>query len=210
MHLRIRLRALAMVGAVSLVLAVAGGVALAAPYAPPDATYLLRSGEQPGFHVKGQVQITPTIAAYVKLAELKGKAAAAATKLLNTAGYAGGADEGLGGAKGLQGFSVVETFSQAAGPALVRNFLINQAVGNQKGGGTKEYRFSVPGVSSARGVTAVDGKIATANVYWTEGSCELGSGLYLPKGGKLSAKAIAAPVIAGVKAQHRRTHGGCS
>ena len=70
--------------------------------------------------------------------------------------------------------------------------------------------FKVPGIPSAMGMTATyaDGE-ATANAYWVEGRCMLGSGLYLPARGSASRAKIAAPVIAGIKSQHAREGGKC-
>jgi hypothetical protein len=172
--------------------------------------FLLRSGEQPGFKVDGRPAVAKTIASYLKESGLKGKQAAAQTKLLTAAGFTGGAQEQLSGPGGLQGFSLVGTFSKRTGATAVKQNLLTTAISQQKGGGTKEYRFKVPGVPSAGGVTAITGKVATANVYWTEGGCAFGSGLYLPNGGSMTTAAIAKPVIAGVQSLHQRTHGNCS
>lgn len=173
-------------------------------------SYLLRDGQQPGFHVSGRRRSAPTVAAYVRSLGLTSKRAArAVTKLLTDAGYSGGVTEPLSGALGEKGFSLVNTFTKASGPAAGRTFLYDNALAVQKGEGTVTT-FRVPGLRSARGVTAIDAGNATSNVYWIEGSCVLGSGLYLRDATNMTAAQVNAPVIKGIRSQHARMHGRCS
>jgi hypothetical protein len=184
-----------------------GGVALAGETV---ARYLLRSGEQPGFHVAGRPVVAPTVAASVRDLHMTGPQATTFARLLTGAGFAGGAQERLAGPGGQQGFALVATFTRASGPATVRNYLIATAYHDNAGGHIRLVRFRVPGVPSARGVTASDGAVATANAYWTEGRCVFGSGLYLPSAAGRTPAAIAAPVITGIRSQRARTHGHCA
>jgi hypothetical protein len=210
--LSIHRRAALAAGLTASTLAVMGGVASAA--GDPFSGYLLHSGEQTGYKVAKPPAVAPTVAAYVKLSGLTGAAAKAETSLLTRAGFVGGAQEPLSDSGGRAGFSLVGTFVKPGGPKLVRDSFYSSALTSQKAEKlTKVTTFRIPGVASARGVTAITtakrGLIATANIYWTEGACALGSGLLLPGADGLSTKAIDAPAIAGVKAQVKRTKGKC-
>jgi len=175
------------------------------------ATHLLRAGEQTGFHVSSKVSRIPTISAYVTWSGDKGAAAKADRKLLKETGFVDAAAEHLAGSGGKQGFSIVGSFSRSDGPAEARNALFASAVSSQRETGTTLTRFRIPGVPTARGVTAIssDG-VATANVYWTEGRCTLGSGLYLPDAGSMTPTQVDAPVVHGIRTQLRRSDGHCS
>jgi hypothetical protein len=188
-------------------LATIGGVAVAADTV---SRYLLRSGQQPGFRVLGRPVFAPTVSASVRDLHMQGRQATAFGRLLTAAGFAGGAQEHLVGPGGRQGFSLVAIVARASGPAAVRNYLINNADHDNAGAHTRLIRFRVPGLPSARGVTAFAGTVATSNVYWTEGRCVFGSGLFLPSAAKLTTAAVNAPVIAGIRSQRARTHGRCA
>jgi hypothetical protein len=185
-------------------LAALGGIALAAI---GISTYLLRSGEQTGFTVTGRPLVARTVAASVRDLQLKGRQAKTFTQLLTAGGFTGDAEEHLVASGGRQGFSLVAAFHRPGGPARVRDYLLGNAERDQSG---RVTRFAIPGVPSARGVTAVEGVLATSNVYWTEGRCVFGSGLFLPRASGLSVAAINAPVIAGLRAQRARTHRRCA
>lgn len=185
-------------------LATLGGVALAAT---GISHYLLHTGEQPGFTVTGRPLVARTVAASVRDLQLKGRQAKTVTELLTRGGFAGSAQEHLVASGGRQGFSLVAALHRTGGPSRVRDYLLANAVKDQSG---RVTRFAVRGVPSARGVTAVDGVLATSNVYWTEGRCVFGSGLFLPVATGRSVAEINAPVIAGLKAQRARTHGRCA
>jgi hypothetical protein len=188
-------------------LATTGGVALARDTV---SRYLLRSGQQPGFRVSGRPVFAPTVSASIRDLHMRGRQATAFARLLTRAGFAGGAQEQLVGQGGRQGFSLVTTLARASGPAAVRNYLITNAYQDNTSAHGRLIRFRVPGMPSARGVTAFDGTVATSNAYWIEGRCVLGSGLFLPSADKLTTAAVNAPVIAGIRAQWARTHGHCS
>jgi hypothetical protein len=185
----------------------AGGVALAA--APSLQSFLLRSNEQPGFTVIKHTRGTqPTAAAYAKWSGVSPADQKAYAEKLKKTGFVQAAGEQLEGKHGArQGFSLVVEFKTAKGAAALAKSLYKKAVSGQSG--AKLKKFTVPGVSTAQGITATEKPVATANVYWTEGRCAFGSGLFLPHGSGLSSKQIASRVIAGVESQHRRTDGRC-
>jgi hypothetical protein len=200
-------RAALTAGIAALSLAVMGGVAVAGDTV---SGHLLRSGEQTGFRVSGRPLFAPTVAAAIRDLHMTGKPAKAYARVLTRAGFRGGSQEQLAGRSGAQGFALVAALASASGPANVRNYLITVAYDDNSGGHSRLTRFRVPGVPSARGLTAFAGTVATSNVYWTEGRCVLGSGLYLPDAAQLTPAAVNAPVIAGVRSQRARTHGHCS
>lgn len=202
------LRRMALTAGIAAVsLAAIGGVAVAGG---AISRYLLRSGQQPGFRVSGQPLVARSVAASIRDLHMTGAQARAFTRVLTRAGFAGGAQEQLAGRGGRQGFSLVATFARASGPAAVRNYLIANASNDNRRGHLRLIAFAVPGVPSARGVTASDGTVATSNAYWTEGRCVFGSALYLPSAARLGTAAINAPVIAGIRSQRAATRGRCS
>jgi len=101
--------------------------------------------------------------------------------------------EGKHGAR--QGFSLVGRVQDPKGAAALAKSLYKKAVSGQSG--AKLKKFTVRVLSTAQGITATEKPVATANVYWTEGRCAFGSGLFLPHGSGLSSKQIALRVIAG-------------
>lgn len=128
-------------------------------------------------------------------------------KRLRSVGFVTAAEESLTGAKNAQaGSAVVEVKAGSAARALVA---VDVAKVRQQGAGTYTA-ITVPGVPSARGYaftgSAKNGgaRNRDANVYWVQGRCELFAGDLRPGTG-----ALAAPVIAAVKAIDRRTGGAC-
>ncbi len=189
-----------------LVALCACGAAIAA--SPSLSSFLLRSHEQPGYVItRGTHKTQRSAAAYAKWAGVSSADQNAYAERLKKAGFVKATDEQLHGRKSRQGFSLVVVFKHHAGAKELAGILIKNAYSEQQG--AKLRSFKVPGVSSARGVTATEKPDATANVYWTEGRCTFGSGLLLPHGYTLSSKRIAAAAVAGVKSQHARTHGKC-
>ena len=74
-------------------------------------------------------------------------------------------------------------------------------------GQTGTKLFSVTGVAGAKGVTVTGGAGGSANAYWSAGDCAFGSGVY--EALVTSAKAAAAPVQAGIRAQAKRVGTTC-
>lgn len=196
---------------VAVVIAAAVAVMSAAAMAAEAYTgYLLRGGEQTGFRVSGSPEVAPTVAAYLRDHQLTGTAARTVKRLLTGYGFAGSAQEQLLGPGGRQGFSLVATFPTTSGPGALRNDLYASVYDAEYDGHARLRRVEVSAIPTLRGVLAVEGEVATVNVYWTLGRCTLGSGAYFPLGARLSAAQTEAPVIAGVRAQRSRLRGRCT
>jgi hypothetical protein len=199
-----RIAVLAAVAATALM--VAAGVAVAAASLAPD---LLRSGEQPGYHVTGHVTVERTVAAVLRQLGATGKQAQADAKQLRAVGFAGAAFERLTGSGG-KAFSEVIAFTNHRGASETAASRASTVYLGQKARGATVSRFRIPGVRSARGVTVTRGKKAGSVVYWTAGDCSLGSGVDFLSSGTVGKAAVdAAAVIAGVKSQHARIGGHC-
>jgi len=195
------------VAAAVAALAVMSAVAMAGDSATG---YLLRGREQTGFRVSGSPQVAPTAVAYVREHQLTGATARTVKRLLTGYGFTGSAQEQLVGAGGRQGFSLVATFSRKSGPVAASNYLYTAVYDAEYDEHAHVRRFLASGVATLRGVLAVEGRVATVNVYWTEGRCALGSGAYFPAGARLSTAGAEAPVVAGVRAQRARMRGRCT
>jgi hypothetical protein len=158
-----------------------------APSTPQS--FLLRSGEQPGYSVTS-----------------------APSKIrLTQPGFKTGVQESLGASRGRGGFTVILEFT-SAGAARASAEETHYLKVAKAGAGPlklKEAAFAVPGVPGARGFTAQGGPVGLADAYWTVGRCMLGSGVSLPDATGKSAAALAAPVIAGIQSQSKRIAGHC-
>lgn len=187
--------------AAALALAVLAGGALAA--AGGLTGFLLRSGEQTGFHLHGRPVTQTTITAFVNFGGGTRKERQTETAQLTKEGFVLASNEQLSASGGRAGFSLAMEFTSPTGASAAAGDLLKTAIQGQKG--SKLSRFRVKGVPSARGVLARGGTVDTANVYWTEGSCAFGSGDYIPSG----AGPVTAPVITGAQKLNRRTRGTC-
>lgn len=164
--------------------------------------FLVRSGEMPGF-VVAQRRTGMNLSTYLK-GDPNAKADA---KRLKSAGFVTAAEEALSGPKNAQGGSaVIQVRSGSAARVLAAT---DVAKARQQGAGTYTA-LTVPGVPGARGYaftgSAKNGgaRNRDTNVYWVQGRCELFVADLRPGTG-----ALASPVIAAVKAVHRRTGNAC-
>lgn len=163
---------------------------------------LVRAGEEPGFTIaKRQTHLS--LKEY-----LRGDPHARAdAKRLKAAGFQTAAFELLKGAHKAQAGSAVVEFKTSAG---ARKLTASQLAAVHKQGAGTYTTIKVPGVPRASGyaftASARNGgaKFRDANVYWVQGRCSLFVGDLRPGSG-----ALAMPVIAAVKAVHRRTGGTC-
>ncbi len=161
----------------------AGGSKHHGPTGPRS--YLLRSGEQPGYSVTS----TPN---HVELA---------------APGFETGFQETLGAPQGRAGFTLIVVFRTRTGALAAASSYLRAA---ESGARPRKIRpFTVAGVRSARGFTGQGAPVSLANAYWTVGRCMLGSGLDLPNATASSADALAKPVIAGVESQSSRIAAHC-
>lgn len=193
-------------------LAIAGAVATmcagcASSPTPPRslATFLLSSGQQPGYTVNGRATIYATVASLISGYGLTGNEETTYEKDLNDAGFELSEGESLSGSG--EGFSNVTEFTTAAGAKAWTDDAFR--LSKSKQGSATILLFRVPGVGDARAFIARGNPVATANAYWTDGRCSFGSGLYLPNGANETTAEIAAPVIKGIEAQHARTGNAC-
>lgn len=190
--------------ATSLALATTAAAALGAT-SSGLAGFLLRSGEQTGFRVHGAPRTQTSVQAFVSFAGGSTKAKQTETAVLEKAGFVAASEEQLRASHGRQAFSLVMEFTSSASARAAVAYLIKSAAQGQKAKGTKIATYRVKGVPSARGVTAVNRTVSTANNYWTEGRCAFGSGDYITK----RTDPLSGPVISGVQALYRRTKGVC-
>jgi hypothetical protein len=150
---------------------------------PPS--YLLSSGEQPGYTVTS----TPSA---VKLEQ---------------PGFRIGVQETLGAPNGRAGFTLFTEFATAAQARASAARYLRVA---KSGVGKLTLRtFTVPGVRGSQGFTGQGAVEGVADAYWTVGRCMLGSGLFLPNAPGKSVAALAAPVIAGIESQSSRIDDRC-
>ena len=127
-------------------------------------------------------------------------------KTLKHAGFIKAVEETDNGSGNREGFSSVLEFKSAAGAKTVATLFLHLAETGQAGQASTTA-FTVPGVASAGGVTAVGSSGASANAYWSAGRCAFGSGLF--DANAASASSAAAPVVAGIKAQFARVGTSC-
>jgi hypothetical protein len=122
---------------------------------------------------------------------------------LQKAGFVKAAVENTTGSGSNEGLSLVIQFSNPAGAQAGAALFLQVAKSGQSG--TK--LFTVAGVPGAKGVTVTGGAGGSANAYWSAGDCAYGSGAY--EALATSAKAAAAPVQAGIRAQAKRVGTTC-
>jgi hypothetical protein len=191
------------------------GVAAAA--GPSLRSYLLRSGEQPGYTVtKHSLVSAHTAAAYVRaefgplLTRAQQKAA---VRRLKKAGFVGAAGEELHGARKRWGASAVVAFNNPRSADQLAKLTYKQAVSLYKVvvtvQGGKLSRFALPGIHPSYGVTVRSKPAADAEVVWVEGDCVLFSAQGLRHGSGLTPRQIATRVTTGAESQRARTNGTC-
>jgi hypothetical protein len=171
------------------------------------ATFLLSTGEQPGYSVSGSPTTYATIAQVISGYGLTGTQKVTYENDLSKAGFVRSVGEGLSGSGGLEGFSNVLEFRSAAGARAWTNEALQLAKSEQ--GSATIQAFTVSGVGSAQGFTAIGNPVATANAFWNDSMCSFGAGLRLPTGSGETPTEIAAPVISGIEAQHAHIGNAC-
>src|SRR3954447_5619825 len=173
--------------------------------APALTRLLLRAGEETGFVPNGKPQVSRTARAFLSV-ERGDKGYRADLRRLRAAGFRSGARLMMVAANGdpdPEGLSLVIELKSAR---VARKEAAAELAGAIRAQGKATIkRFTVPGVSGAKGFTATaPGRSGgAANAIFTEGHCVL-----LVGAAGLSGD-LAAPVKAGVKAIHRRAHGRC-
>jgi len=169
--------------------------------------FLLRANEQPGFTLSGKPTTETTLKSFLASEGLSAAQQKTYEKRFARAGFLLSSGELLTASGGRGGFSEVVQFSTLAGAQeATASFL---ALARSSQGTATVTNFTVPGIPSLRGITARAGAVATANAYWYTGKCMLGSGVYLPHGGKESTAQIDRPVVSGIQSQERRIKGAC-
>ena len=175
------------------------GAATTSPLAP----FLLKSHEEPGFTVSGSATTIAKPSALIASGSFTKSESKSFVSTLQKAGFVAAVEETTKGSGSNEGLSLVIQFSDPAGAQAGAALFLQVAKSGQSG--TK--LFSVAGVPGARGVTVTGGAGGSANVYWSAGDCAFGSGVY--EGLVTSAKAAAAPVQAGIRAQSKRVGTTC-
>jgi hypothetical protein len=165
------------------------------------APFLLRSGEEPGFHA-GKPGSATSI--HEAVDEYPSKQEAEETTRLTSEGFVGEMYESTHDPKlHSEGASSVIELGSAAQADVALSFQVHTAIAAE-GKAALIGRFSVAGVPDARAFTARERHHAGAgaNIYWREGNCELFVGDSLATG---SASAAAAIAKAGALAVYKRT-----
>jgi hypothetical protein len=183
--------------------ALALGSPAGAATSPSLSQFLLKSKEQPGYTVGGRPTTLSTPSALLEgglytTGQIKGVVSA-----LKKAGFVKAVEETISASADNEGFSLVMEFKNAAGAQTGATLFLRLATTDQAG--TKP--FGVAGVQGAKGVTVTGGAGGSANAYWTAGDCAFGTGIYDDTA--MSAKAVAAPVQAGIKSQAARVGTTC-
>jgi hypothetical protein len=165
------------------------------------APFLLRSGEEPGFHA-GKPGTVNSI--HEDVEEEPAKQAAEETTRLTSEGFVSEMYESTHDAKlHAEGASAVIELGSAGQADAAVSFDTHAAIAAQ---GKKVLigHFRIPGVPGARAFTAKERHHAgaAANVYWREGDCEVFVGDSLRVGSPAAAAAVAK---AGTLAVHKRT-----
>ena len=196
--------ALAGLGLPALVV-VAPFLGLPAGAATPSALsqFLLESKEQPGYTVSGHPTTLSTPSALLEGGLYNSGQKKNLVSALKKAGFVKAVEETISASADNEGFSLVMQFKNAAGAQAGATLFLRLATTDQAG--TKP--FSVVGVQGAKGVTVTGGAGGSANAYWTAGDCAFGTGIYDDTAS--SAKAVAAPVQAGIKSQAARIGTTC-
>jgi hypothetical protein len=172
----------------------------------PLTYFLLHSGDQPGFSVSGTPRTVTSPVTFMQGGASASQLSSSVT-ILNRSGFVQAAEEHTKGSGG-QGFSIVAEFKTAAGARAGAALLFDLA---QQSKGPKQRVFTIPGFANARGLTQVGTVRAgpSANVYWFDGRCALGSGLLSKSGTHKTARQVARPVVLGIKKQLIRFGSSC-
>ena len=182
-----------------LVVVEPAGAATTSPLAP----FLLKPHEEPGFTVSGRPTPINTPSGLIAGGSLTKSERKSFISTLQKAGFVKAVDEITKGSGSNEGLSLVMQFTNPAGAQAGAALFLQVAKSGQTG--TKLFR--VAGVSGAKGVTVTGGAGGTANAYWSVGDCAFGAGIY--DSTVTSAKAAAAPVQAGIRAQAKRVGTAC-
>ena len=189
-------------GVFSLPVLIVGGPAGAATTSSLT-QFLLKSHEEPGFTVSGRPTIITTPSGLIAGGSLTKSESKSFVSTLQKAGFVKAVDVSTKGSGSNEGLSLVMQFTNPAGAQAGAALFLQVAKSGQTG--TKLFR--VAGVSGAKGVTVTGGAGGSANAYWSAGDCAFGAGIY--DATVMSAKAAAAPVQAGVRAQAKRVGTAC-
>jgi hypothetical protein len=165
--------------------------------------FLLKSNEMPGYTVGGRPTTTKTAAGMIEGGSLTKKQAESAISTLQQAGFVKAVQESAKGSNSNEGLSLVMQFNSPAGAQAGEALFLHIAKTSQAG----SKSFAVTGVPGAKGVTVTGSEGGAANAYWSVGDCAFGSGIY--DATALSAKAVAAPVQAGIESQAKRVGPTC-
>ena len=169
----------------------------------PLSQFLLKSHEEPGFAVSGRPSIITNPSGLIASGSLTKSESRSFVSTLRKAGFVKAVEENTTGAGSNEGISLVMEFTNPAGAQAGVALFLQVA----KQGQAPSKPFSVAGVAGAKGVTVTGGAGGSANAYWSVGDCAFGSGVY--QGTVTSAKAAAAPVQAGIRAQAKRVGTSC-
>jgi hypothetical protein len=183
--------------------ALCSGGPAGATTAPPLSQFLLKSHEEPGFTVSGRPSTIRSPSGLIASGSLTKSESRSFTATLRKAGFVKAVEENTTGAGSNEGISLVMEFTNPAGAQAGAALFLQVA----RQGQAASKPFSVAGVAGAKGVTVTGGAGGSANAYWTAGDCTFGSGVY--EATVTSAKAAAAPVQAGIKAQAKRVGTSC-
>ncbi len=165
--------------------------------------FLLKSNEQPGYTVGGHPSTMTTPSGLIQGGPFTARQKKSIVSTLKKAGFVKAVEEATTGSGTNEGFSLVMQFSNAAGAQTGATLFLHLAQTGQAG----SKPFTVTGVTGAKGVTVTGSAGGSANAYWSAGDCAFGSGLY--DGRAISAKAAAAPLVAGIRSQAKRVGTTC-
>jgi hypothetical protein len=190
---------------------VLGGIGLPALFGAPVgaattsslAPFLLKSHEEPGFTVSGHPTTITKPSGLIASGSLTKSESKSFVSTLQNAGFVKAVEENTTGSGSNEGLSLVIQFTNPAGAQVGAALFLQVA----KSGQTGTKLFTVDGVPGAKGVTVTGGAGGSANAYWSAGDCAFGSGAY--EALVTSAKAAAAPVQAGIRAQAKRVGTTC-
>ncbi len=165
--------------------------------------FLLKSKEEPGYTVGGRPTTMTTPSGLIEGGLYNKGERKSFVSALKKAGFVKAVEETITASADNEGLSLVMQFKNAAGAQTGATLFLQVA----KTGQTGTKLFSVAGVKGAKGVTVTGGAGGSANAYWTAGDCAFGTGIYDDTA--TSAKAAAAPVQAGIRAQAKRVGTTC-
>ncbi len=169
----------------------------------PLSQFLLKAHEEPGFAVSGRPNTITSPSGLIASGSLTKSESKSFVGTLRKAGFVKAVEENTTGSGSNEGISLVMEFTNPAGAQVGAALFLQVA----KSGQTGTKLFSVAGVAGAKGVTVTGGAGGSANAYWSAGDCAFGSGVY--EATATSAKAAAAPVQAGIRAQAKRVGTTC-